>query len=470
MLEQTFATSPSFGLSPTQPLVEDASSPLKFPFIQKNNDTHYFILNLITRIDDILSKQLSAIINYGRFQRLEALWRSLTTLTQQASQAKNVNIKILPLAKKALARDILYTIDYDQSQLFRKIYGEEFGTPGGKPYGVLLGDYEFSASAPDISLLKAMSQIAAAAFCPFIAGVSPKMFGVNNFTELGWQPDIKKIFSFPEYIRYSQFRRSEDARFIGLCLPKYLVRLPYPRYTTRDMGFNFQASSLRNAYLWSNACFAFGSTLIKAFSDYGWLGNIRGSYDQNTSNGRVKNNVSPYFTTDKTDAARKFTTEIYVSDTQERMLSELGFIPLSQRYGGGDAIFYSNSSPQLATIYKKQSASNNASAATMLQYMFCASRFAHYLKVIGREKIGSFLTPEDCENFLNNWITDYVASNDELALSLRSRYPLQAAKVSVMQKPGKPGSYFCKLYLKPYFQLEQLATDIVLVTEIIAAK
>ncbi len=424
-----------------------------------------FIQRLIAGIDQAVSKQLSEIIHHARFEAIEASWRSLLYLVALSYRQPKIKIRILNLSRKELAADLKQAFEFDQSVLFHKIYSEEFGMPGGQPYGVLIGDYEFSHKPDDIEVLQVMSQIAAASFAPFIAGTASSMFSLNDVTELEKQPKLEAIFKQPQYLRWNSFRRQEDSRFVGLTLPRFLVR---DAYNKTNYGFCFQDTKPESAYLWGNASYAFAGVLIQAFENDGWLANIRGYTSDILSGGVVPPYETAYFNTDKANLIPKMSTDVLITDTQEKQLSDLGFIPLCSAYGDEMAVFYSSASIQSPKGYNSAAADQNATTSTMLQHIFCASRFAHYLKVIGRDKVGSFTSAEDHESYLNKWLMQYVASNTDLKSTTRRRYPLQGAKVEVRERAGKPGSYSCVIHLKPCFQLEQVVTNITLVTDLVS--
>ena len=404
----------------------------------------------IATIDRKINRQLNKVLANDRLRQLEASWQGLYYLVKQAKKTKQIKIKMLPLSKKQLGNDLLHAIDFDQSQMFEKIYHQEFGAPGGEPFSVLLGDYEFSAKPADIDLLDCVSQVAAAAFAPFISGAAASLFGINHFTELNRAPNIDNVFKQPDYLTWFNLRQKEDSRFLGLCLPRFKIRKPHKQFHYKNCGFNFNAKGKANANLWANASYAFVSVLIKAFIDYHWLGHIRG-----TAGGAP----SPAIKSDKL-------VDVFINQEQEYMLSSHGFITLTQASRYDQAIFYNNSSIQTAKQYDKPIATINAQTSTQLQYILCASRFAHYLKIIGREKIGSGLSATECEQQLNQWLLDYVVGNNNLTLEQRAKYPLQAAKVKVQKHPSKSGAFFCVAHLKPFFQVEQIQTTVVLITQI----
>ena len=430
----------------------------------------FLIERAIAKIDLLVSNQLELIINHPALKNLESSWYSLYYLVIEQEEAqKNIKIKILNISKNLLLKDLNYTSDYENTILFNLTYNEEFGMPGGEPFAVLIGDYDFSANSKDIHALSVLSQIAAASFAPFIASAAPALLGIDHFAELGKPYNFSNIFQQVEYGAWTQLRVSEDARFIGLTVPKRLLRNPYRDVKHTVSGFCFiPRLSNKNSYLWGNAAYAFATVLLRAFSDYGWLGQICG-FDEKHQGGYVPNITEDYFYSDTSFLMPKFSTDVYITDQQEQELSGLGFIPLCQRYASNKAIFYSNNSIQSFHLTEDSVAEKNMSLSAQLQYLLCACRFAHYIKVLGRDKVGSFIDIQACQSYLNNWLMNYVAGNSELSPSQSARYPLRAARVEIKDNPSKEnGNYLCIIYLKPHFQLEQVMAPLKFVTELSA--
>lgn len=429
----------------------------------------------IAWIDALLTEQVNAILQHPRLQRLEASWRSLRYLVDLSDGIEGVKLRVLNIGWSELCRDLERAIEFDQSQLFNKVYSEEFGTPGGEPFGVLIGDYEVQHRrgpghpTDDVAALKALSSVAAAAFAPCILGCTPVMFGLDSFSELGLPIDLQAIFGQREYDRWKGFQATEDARFIGLTVPHMLVRRPRRDDGSRVDGFRFResASGARGGgYLWGNAAYAFAAVLIRAFASSGWFADIRGTRRDDLGSGIVAGLPLDSFETDSPGIAVKCSTDVSISERQEKELSDLGFIPLSRAANTEYSVFYSNQSAQLQKHYDNPVATVNARLSTMLQYMMCVSRFAHYLKVIGRDRIGSFTTPDACESFLQRWLHNYCVGNDDAAPEVKARYPLRDGKVRVRELPGKPGIYQCTVHLQPHFQLDQVLSHFKLVTEL----
>lgn len=432
----------------------------------------------IARLDAVLSEQVNAIIHHPRFQQLEASWRGLKYLVEQASQEgyEQVKIKMLNASWKDLAKDVERAVEFDRTQLFRKVYEDEFGTPGGEPFGMLIGDYrmhhQVSAehAIDDFEVLQSIAQTAAAAFAPFVTAPDPSFFGLNSFTEFELpMSDLSRTFDTLEYLKWKTFRESEDSRFVGMALPNVLMRKPYEDGDGTADGFRFREdveSPDRRKYLWGNAAYAFGEVAMRAFADCGWLADIRGFTRGQLGGGVVSGLPAHSFSTDATGIAVKCNTDGIIADAQEKELGELGFIPLCHSKDTEFAAFFGNQSVQKPKRYDTADATANARISAMLQYMLCVSRFAHYLKVMARENIGSSLEATDVEDKLHRWLAKYVTPNDDASVELKAEYPLREASVQVRDQPGKPGSYYCTIHLRPHFQLDDMAASVKLTTEL----
>jgi type VI secretion system ImpC/EvpB family protein len=432
----------------------------------------------MAQIDALLSEQVNAILHHPDFQKLEASWRGLRYLVEQAPEGENIKIRVLNISWKEVSKDFERALEFDQSRLFRKIYGEEFGTPGGEPFSVLLGDYQIrhrlSPDSPmdDVATLMGLSTVAAASFAPFIASAHPSMLDLASFADLERPLNLPRTFEQLEYLKWRAFRQTDDARFIGLALPRVLMRLPY-KEGGRNHGFRFREeveAPDRSQYLWGNATYAFGAVLIRAFAETSWPADIRGAQRGVLGGGLVAGLPAHSFGTDKEGVALKCLTDGVITDAQEKELAELGFIPLCQCQGSEFAAFYSNQSVQKPPTFDDMKATANARLSAMLQYMLCVARFAHYIKVICRDKVGSFIAPSDCEDYLRKWLSNYTNASDTAHPDLRAQYPLREAKVQVREQPGKPGSYLGVIHLRPHFQLDQMVTSVKLVTELSAVR
>ena len=428
----------------------------------------------VARLDVLLTKQVNVILHHPRFQRLEASWRGLQYLVDGIDDGSEVHVRLLNVSWRALLRDLDKSLEFDQSQLFKRVYSEEFGNPGGEPFSVLLGDYEIrpgiSPGCPidDLQALRHLSQVAAAAFAPFITGVHPAMFGLNNFAELQRPMDLAAIFQQTEYVRWQAVRKTEDARFVGLVMPRVLFRRPYDDRNVRVSGFRFkEETNKRNQYLWGNAIYAFGAVLARAFSQSGWLADIRGVRRGLEEGGLVTDLPVQSFGTGRSKHSdTKCSTDVMISDTLEKDLSELGFIPLCHCKDTPFSAFYSNSSIQDPQTYDRGESTANAKLSSMIQYMLCVARLAHYLKVMGRDKVGSFMEAHDCEAYLNDWLNKYITQDDEATNEMKARFPLRDANAQVREIPGKPGSYGCIIHLQPHFQLDGMLSAVRLTTEL----
>ncbi len=423
----------------------------------------------IAAIDKLVNEQLNAILHHPALQRLEAAWRGLHFLVHQTPLGENVKVRVLSTAWKELARDLDRALEFDQSQLFKKVYSEEFGMPGGEPFGVLIGDYEIGNSDEALRTLGKIASVAAAAFCPFVAAALPALLDLESFAELELPLNLARTFEQTSYVKWRALRDSVDSRFLGLTLPRILMRLPYRDDNQRVDGFRFhenQGSLDRGELLWGNAAFAFAAVLVREFIASGWLADIRGFRRGVIGGGLVGGLPVPTFSTAPRGVAPLCSTDVLVTDAQDRELGELGFIPLCHRPGTEVAVFHGNQSVQRPQRFDGEAANVNARLSTMLQYMLCVARFAHYVKVLGRDKLGSFTGPDDCGRFLTAWLQNYVSGNDDAGAELKARYPLREARVEVKPRPDNPGVYMCVIHLRPHFQLDQIVTAVKLVTEV----
>ncbi|HEY9099261.1 MAG TPA: type VI secretion system contractile sheath large subunit [Thiobacillus sp.] len=420
----------------------------------------------VADLDELISAQLSAVMHAEDFQKLEGSWRGLHYMCKQTSTGPMLKIKVLNATKKELVRDFQTAIDFDQSALFKKIYEEEFGTFGGAPFAALVGDFEVGRQPTDMYFVEQMSHVAAAAHAPFISAASPELFGLETFTDLGKPRDLAKIFDTLEYAKWKSFRESEDSRYVGLTLPHFLGRLPYnPKDGTTVDGFNYVEDvngSDHSKYLWVNAAYAFGSRLTNAFELYGWCAAIRGV----EGGGLVEDLPTHTFKTDDGEIALKCPTEIAITDRREKELSDLGFIPLVHCKNTDYAAFFGAQSAQKPKKYDSDSANANAVLSAQLQYIMATSRVAHYLKAMMRDKIGSFASAGNVQDFLNKWITQYVLLDDGASQEAKAQYPLREASVEVAEVPGRPGVYKAVAFLRPHFQLDELSVSLRLVAEL----
>jgi type VI secretion system protein ImpC len=420
----------------------------------------------VAELDQLISAQLSEVMHGAEFQKLESSWRGLHYLCKHTSTGEQIKIKVLNTTKKELVRDFKTAIDFDQSALFKKVYEEEFGTFGGAPFGALIGDFDIGRQAEDMYFVEQMSHVAAAAHAPFISAGSPELFGLESFTEMGRPRDLAKVFDTVEYAKWKSFREGEDSRYVGLTLPRFLGRLPYnPKDGTTTEGFNFVESvdgADHSKYLWVNAAYAFGARLTDAFENYGWCAAIRGV----EGGGLVEDLPTHTFKTDEGEIALKCPTEVAITDRREKELSDLGFIPLVHCKNTDYAAFFAAQSTQKPKRYDSESANANAALSGQLQYIFSVCRIAHYLKSMMRDKVGSFASAANVEEYLNRWISQYVVHDDNATQVTKAAYPLREANVQVSEVPGRPGVYRAVSFIRPHFQLDELSVSLRLVAEL----
>ncbi|HQU82191.1 MAG TPA: type VI secretion system contractile sheath large subunit [Pyrinomonadaceae bacterium] len=419
----------------------------------------------IAEIDRLITAQMNEIMHHEDFQKLEGSWRGLHHLVKNSLTGTQLKIKVMSVTKKDLLKDFERALEFDQSTLFKKIYEEEYGTFGGAPYGALIGDYEFGNHPQDMALLENLAGVAAAAHAPFLSAASPDLFGWDNYTEMTEVRDISKIFDRTEYMKWRSFRESEDSRYVGLTLPHVLGREPYGAATRPTETFMFEEDvdgKDHKKYLWSNAAYALGTRLTEAFSMHGWCVAIRGV----EGGGLVQGLPTHTFETDEGEVAMKCPTEVAITDRREKEFSDNGFIPLVHCKNTDYAAFFATQSANKAKKYDTDSANANARLSTQLQYIFAVSRFAHYLKSMMRDKIGSFMSRQECEIFLNRWINNYVLENDVAPQEQKAKYPLREARVDVAEVPGKPGAYRAVAFLRPHFQLDELSVSLRLVADL----
>jgi type VI secretion system protein ImpC len=426
----------------------------------------------IAAIDAKLSAQLNEVMHHPRFLQLEGSWRGLNYLVMNSETGTSLKLRVLNVGKRELLRDLTRAVEFDQSQLFKQIYENEFGTPGGEPYGALIGDYEWTSHPDDIEALRLISNVSAGAFAPFISGVGAGMFGFKNWTELSKPRDLAKIFDTMEYTKWRSFRDSEDSRFVNLVLPRVVARLPYGAATKPIDEFAYEEAPSDEAgtaramdhehYCWMNAAYVMGSRLTDTFAKTGFCVAIRGA----EGGGKVENLPFHVFTSDDGDLDAKCPSEIGITDRREYELSNLGFLPLCHYKNTDYAVFFGAQSTQKPKKYDRPEATSNAAISARLPYLMATSRFAHYLKVMARDKIGSFMEAEDCERWLNRWIQNYVNSNESGGQEMKARFPLREARVEVREIPGRPGAYNAIAYLRPWLQMEELTTSMRLVARI----
>jgi type VI secretion system protein ImpC len=427
---------------------------------------------IIAEIDKRLSDQLNAILHHENFKKLEGTWRGLHYLVNNTETDEMLKIRVLNIAKKDVAKTLkkFKGTAWDQSPLFRKLYEDEFGTPGGEPYGCILGDYEFDHTPPDVAIVEGMGQIAAAAHAPFIAAASPSLMNMDSWQELGDPRDLTKIFQTAEYAPWRGLRDGEDSRYVSLTMPRFLSRLPYGAKTNPVDEFEFEEDTEgadHNKYAWSNSAFAMGVNVTRAFKLYGWCSQIRGV----ESGGMVEGLPCHTFPTDDGGVDMKCPTEIAITDRREAELAKNGLMPLSHWKNTDYAVFVGAQTLHKPAEYDDPDATANDNLGSRLPYIFATSRFAHFLKCIVRDKIGSLKEREDMEKWLNDWIMNYVEPDPHNATEeAKARRPLAAAEVVVEDVEGNPGYYNARFYLRPHYQLEGLTASLRLVSKLPSAK
>jgi type VI secretion system protein ImpC len=429
-----------------------------------NKNVTATINDAIEAIDAMLSKQLASIMHHQNFQQLEGSWRGLKKLVHNSETGVNMRIRLFSASKKECYRDLDRAVEFDQSQLYKKIYENEFGTPGGEPYGVLLGDYEFTNHPSDIDMLRHLSSVAAASFCPFVSAASPELFGFEKWNDLAKPRDLAKIFTTAEYAKWRSFRESEDSRFIVLTLPRTLARLPYGEATRPIEEFHFEENqdNREAEYCWSNAAYSYVQCLTRAFATHGWCTAIRGA----EAGGKLEDLPLHTFISDDGDVDAQCPSEVGITDRREAELSNLGFLPLSHYKNTDYAVFFGAQTTHKPKKYDRSDATDNAQISARMPYIMATSRFAHYLKILARDKIGSFMEASDVEAWLNRWIMNYANANADANEQLKAKYPLNEAKVVVNPVPGNPGAYQAVAWLRPWLQMEELTTSMRLVAKI----
>ncbi|MFM7520242.1 MAG: type VI secretion system contractile sheath large subunit [Planctomycetota bacterium] len=439
-------------------------------------------------IDSALARQLDAILHDAQFQQLESSWRGLAWLVGQASDANDtadgrsrIEVRILGVTKRELARDRSDAVEFDRSAIWRKVYEEEFGTAGGKPYGLLVADYQFNHRPDDVSLLTGLAEVSAAAFAPLLVNPAPELLGLDSFQRLDTLPVPDTYQSSPDFVKWRALRDRDESRFIGLPLPRVLGRLPYdgwigrphgaaaPERSWAQRGFRYREEADRadgSGRLWSGAVWPLAGVVIQEFGRSGWFADIRGGSRGLEGGGLVQGlPVDGYTGLDQDDASRG-PVEVFVTEPVQMDLDHAGLIPLCSSGPDGRAVFHSNASLHATVRYDSAIATANARISSQLQYVLCVSRFAHYLKVIARDKVGSFTEAPAFERYLSEWVNQYVTPDDHASAETRARMPLRGAQVEVREEPGTAGAYRVIMRLQPHFQLDRLDATLKLVTQV----
>jgi type VI secretion system protein ImpC len=432
-----------------------------------NNVTNFsaVILKRIAEIDSQLSGYANEVLHHPEFQNLEATWRGLHKFVCEADTSDKLQIFAFSARKKELLKDFEMAIDFDQSAMFKKLYEEEYGTFGGTPFSMLIGDYYFSKSPKDIALLEGISGVAAAAHTPFIGGAASELFGMDSFLDLPNPIDLKAMFNSADFLRWNDFRSRDDSKYISLAMPRVMQREPYGKGYIETEEFQFEevlTGEKHNHYLWGNAAYAMGLRITTAFNQYSWCAAIRGV----EGGGLVENLPVHTFTLPSGEKVIKCPTEVIITDRREKELSDLGFLALCYKKHSNSSVFFDCPTLAKTKNYEDPVVSANAYVAVQLNYLLAASRFAHYLKVMMRDKIGSFATMADVSKYLNNWIIKYILLMDDASPIAKAAYPLREGRVDVYEVPGKPGCYKAVCFLRPHFQLNELTISIRMVAEL----
>jgi type VI secretion system protein ImpC len=471
-LEQAISATKQTPKDETTELLKTLTAEAMSGTVKWNKNLSVTINAAIAEIDKVMSKQLTAIMHNEKFQKLEGSWRGLNHLISNSETGAGLKIRMMNISKKELGRDLEKAVEFDQSQIFKKIYEAEFGIAGGEPYAAMIGDYEFTAHPDDLNLLTSMSNVGAAGFCPFIASAGAQMFGLESFTELSKPRDLEKIFGSAEYTKWRSFRDSEDARFVTLTMPRVLARLPYGESTKPVEAFNFEEVATdasgrhvetdHDDYTWMSAAYVMGTTITQSYAEYGWCTSIRGA----EGGGKVADLPSHVFVSDDGDTDQKCPTEIGITDRREAELSKLGFLPLCHYKNTDYAVFFGAQTTQRPKKFDDPDASANAEISARLPYIMATSRIAHFLKVMARDKVGSFMEAADAEEWLNRWISTYVNATPGASAEMKARYPLAEATIQVKEVPGQPGVFSAVAWLRPWLQMEELTASLRMVANI----
>jgi type VI secretion system protein ImpC len=475
ILDQAISLTPKTERSYAQDMLQNLAEWALNGTVSWDKNVTRSITEGMDKIDQMISKQLSAIMHAPAFQKLEGSWRGLSYLVFNSNTNTMLKLKVLNLPKKELLKDVESAVEFDQSQIFKKVYSSEFDQAGGEPYGAMIGDYEITNHPDDMTLLTKMSEVAAAGFCPFIAAGSPELFGFDSWTELAKPRDLAKIFDTVEHVKWQSFRKSEDSRFVTLALPRVLARLPYGAQTRPIEEFKFEEfeenryskpqPAAHDHFTWMNAAYIMGARLTDAFDQHGFCVAIRGA----EGGGAVRGLPSYIFTSDDGDPDLKCPTEIAITDRREKELSDLGFLPLCHYKNTDYAVFFGAQTTQKPKKYQGPDgadATANAAISARLPYIMATSRFAHYLKVMARDWIGAFMEVNECEEKLNAWILNYVDGSAKPSQETKAKRPLRDAKVVVKDDPSKPGVYNAICFLRPWLQLEELNASLRMVARI----
>lgn len=434
---------------------------------QFDGDTEAVLNEQIAELDRRMSAQLSEIMHHEKFQKLEGTWTGLRYLVAETEVGPMLKIRVIPITKQELTQDLTKgkaAMGVDRSQLFRKIYQEEYNVFGGNPYGAIVGDFAFDNSGPDVKLLSAMSKVAAMAHAPFLTGTAPSMFGFDSFTELSDVYQLTGLFEGAEYAQWRAFRDSEDSRYVALTAPRMLLREPYGKNNPVDaFTYNEDVSGKEHdRYLWGNAAWGLAARVTDAFAQHGWCARIRGV----NSGGKLENLKTHNFETDEGDIAMKCPTEVVIPDDHELELAKLGFAPLANEKNTANAVFFSVQSANNPKEFMEDNATANAALSAQLPYIFAVSRFAHYLKAMMRDTVGDTKNAGELQRMLNNWIGSYVLKTEGASSEQKAKKPLSDARIDVVPNPRAPGQYQAVAFLRPHFQLDKVDFSLRLVADV----
>lgn len=457
----------------------------------------------IAQLDGLVSRLLNRLIHHPDFQALEATWRGLNYLVMKTETGTTLKIKVLNATFEELYKDLDKAVEFDQSNLFKIVYEKEFGTFGGEPYSILVGDYQIGRTARDIDFAEKMSNLAAAAHAPFISSAYSRLFDMEDFDALHKPRDLAKLFESAELIKWRAFRETEDSRYVTLTLPKVLLRLPYHHENNPAEGVYFDEDVAITLYeldeqgevvrdkagnpviltdadasgvitervaksvdatkmLWGNPAFILGRVITRAFELHGWTAAIKGV----EGGGLVEGLPAYTYETEDGDISLNCPTQVAITDRREKELNDLGFMAICHCKGSDKAAFFGGQTTNKARQYLSESANKNAQISSMLPYMLASARFAHYIKVMMRERVGTFMTRQNVSDYLNSWITQYVLLDDGAPQAMKARFPLRDARIDVTEVEDKVGAYRATVFLRPHFQLEELTASIRLVAEL----
>ena len=446
----------------------------------------------IGAIDAALGRQLDAVLHHASFQKLESAWRGLRWLVEEAADADGtsdrqgrIQIRVLPVTKRELLRDREHAVEFDRSALWRKVYEEEFGTAGGTPFGLLLADYAFGNGVDDVNLLTGLAEVATAAFCPLLANPAPDLLGIDSHADINAFLDVERYQTGPAFVKWRALRQRPESRFVGLPLPGVLGRLPYDGWVRpgavasgsegswADRGFPYRETvdgPGRGARLWIGGIWPLAAVILREFAASGWFADIRGGSRGFDGGGVVRNLPVDGFDGFAAGDAVRGPAEVEIMEDVQAQLENVGLVPLCSGAADGRAVFLSNMSLHKPETFDRPIATANARISAMLQYVLCVSRFAHYLKVMARDKVGGFTEPAELERYLNDWVNRYVTPDDQASAEVRAKLPLRAAHVEVREEAGTAGAFKMIMWLQPHFQLEQLDATLKLVSTVVRSE